>query len=336
MKRIALAAAGLLLMGASALAGGAEDLAAARQAGEKGVRDEAIRLYTQAIAAGDLKADDRLAALRGRGGEYASKGLIADAFNRRDEAARMRENAIADFSAAITLKPGDVELISARAQVLHMNGQYDAALADFDTAVKLKPSALAYTQRAASARAKGDYDRAAADYTAALAANPRDSGIEETDILSERGYSSMLAGRYDAAAADFARSITSGAAERQADVMWLPYQTAWLHLARARAGKDDAEELKANAGRIDLKQWPGTVVAYFMGQTTLDQVSSGSSHGSMGRGRECGLSFFAGEQALARNDKTAAAPLLQRAREVCNVHTIYSLGAATELKRLGK
>ncbi len=51
--------------------------------------------------------------------------------------------------------------------------------------------------------------------------------------------------------------------------------------------------------------------------------------------RECNLSFFSGEQALIKRDKTEAARMFQRAHEVCNVHTVPALAATLELKRLG-
>ena len=132
------------------------------------------------------------------------------------------------------------------------------------------------------------------------------------------------------------RRSTLGAPTRAGDVLWLPYQAAWLHIARARAGQNDAEELARNAGKIDLKQWPGTLIAYFLGQAKLDELTPPSSHGSMGHARECGLSFFAGEQALAKKDNAEAAQQFTRARAVCNIHTVYYLAAGVELKRLGK
>ena len=137
-------------------------------------------------------------------------------------------------------------------------------------------------------------------------------------------------------AADFEKALTIGSASQSGDVLWLPYQAAWLHISRARSGQNDTEELARNAGNIDLKQWPGTLVAYFLGQTTLDKLSPPSNHGAMGRGRECNLSFFTAEQALIKNDKTEASRLFLRAQEVCNVHTFISLAATVELKRLGK
>ena len=156
------------------------------------------------------------------------------------------------------------------------------------------------------------------------------------DIHSERGYAQFIAARYAAAAADFEKALTLGAAARTGDVLWLPYQAAWLHIARARAGENDAEELARNAGKIDLKQWPGTLIAFFLGQAKADQLSPPSSHGAMGRGRECNLSFFTGEQALIKNDGAEAARLFVRARAVCNIHTVHYLAAGVELKRLGK
>ena len=149
----------------------------------------------------------------------------------------------------------------------------------------------------------------------------KDAGIDAVDIYSERGYTQFIAAHYAAAAADLDKALTLGVTARAGDVLWLPYQAAWLHIARARAGQNDAEELARNGGKIDLKQWPGTLIAYFLGQAKLDQLSSASNHGAMGRARECNLSFFTGEQALAKNDSAEAARLVHaRARGVQHPH----------------
>jgi len=88
---------------------------------------------------------------------------------------------------------------------------------------------------------------------------------------------------------------------------------------------------------MDLKQWPGTLIAFFLGQVKADQLSPPSSHSSMmGRARDCNLSFFSGEHALVKGNNAEAARLFVRAREVCNVHTVHFLAAGVELKRLRK
>jgi tetratricopeptide (TPR) repeat protein len=339
MIRVLLAAVCLVLFAATLRAGGLDDLKAANAAAESGKSDEAIRLFTQALGSSDLSPADQLAARKGRGGGYTAKSLIADAFERLDQARSLRDDAIADFSAALGIKTDDAALYVARAQVYDLNGQYDSAIADFDAALKLDNSPLTLVQRASSLSAKGDYDRAVADYTAALATvtkDAKDGGLDAWDIYSQRGYTQFIAARHAAAAADFDQALTLGSAARSGDVLWLPYQSAWLHIARARAGQNDAEELARNAGKIDLKQWPGTLIAYFLGQTTIDQISPPSSHGAMGHARECNLSFFSGEQALAKNDSAEAARQFLRTRAVCNVHTVHYLAAGVELKRLGK
>jgi tetratricopeptide (TPR) repeat protein len=332
----------LLLFAETLQAGGLDDLKAANAAAENGKSDEAIRLFTQALAASDLSPADQFAARKGRGNEYTGKSLIADAFERLDQARGLRADAIADFTAALDSKTDDASVYIARAQVYDLNGQYDSAITDFDAALKLNNSPVTLVQRAGSQSAKGDYDRAVADYSAALAIvtkdakDPKDGDLNTSDIYSQRGYVQFIAARYAAAAADFDKALTLGSAERSGDVLWLPYQAVWLHIARARAGENDAEELARNAGKIDLKQWPGTLIAFFLGQAKADQLSPPSSHGAMGRGRECNLSFFSGEQALVKNDGAEAARLFVRARAVCNIHTVHYLAAGVELKRLGK
>ena len=340
MIRVFLAAAGFtLVVAATAQAGGADDVKAALAAAEQGQTNEAVRLFTQALSAGDLTPADQLAALKGRGSGYASQSLIADAFERLDQARTLRQTAIADFTAALKAKSDDPAVYVARGQAYDLNGQYDAAIADFSTALKLKNAPLTLVQRANSESAKGDYDAAVADFGAAIdlvSKNSTDAGIDVLDIYSERGYAQFIAARYSAAAADFDKALTLGAASRDGDVLWLPYQTAWLHIARARAGENDAEELARNAGKVNVKQWPGTLIAYFLGQAKVDDLLPPSNHGAMGHSRECGLSFFAGEQALAKHDNAEATQRLTSTRATCNIHTVYYLAAGVELTRLGK
>jgi tetratricopeptide (TPR) repeat protein len=338
MIRVLLAAVCMVVLAASSLqAGGLDHLKAAKTAAEASNADEAIHLFTQAISAGDLSPADRLVAHKGRGSIYTAKSMIADAFHKRDDARRLRDNAIDDFTAALHSKTDDDELYVARAQALHLNGQYDKAVADLDAALKLKDSLSTLMQRAASNRAKGDYDRAVADFTAATSKDPKTADLDGWEPYNERGYTQFLAARYAEAAADFDKAVSLGSSTHTGDVLWLPYQAAWLHIARAKAGQNDAEELARNAGKIDLKQWPGTLVAFFLGQVKADQLSPPSSHGSsMGRARDCNLSFFTGEHALVKGDKAEAARLFVRVREVCSIHTVHFLAAGVELKRLGK
>lgn len=336
MMRLIFAAVCTVLFATNLQAAGVADLNAAKAAVEKGNSDEAIQLFTQALGAGDLSPDDQFLARRGRGREYSAKSLIADAFDRHDDGRRLRDNAIADFSAALGLKADDAGVFLERGQNYHLNQQFDSAIADFSAALKLNNMPSTLLQRAASERAKGAYQEAIADCTAALAGDAGDAGLDAWDIFNERGYTEFLAGRYDEAAADFDKALALGAGARVDDVLWLPYQLAWLHIAHVRAGRNDAEQLKGFSGKINQAQWPGTLISFFLGEKRLEEISSPSSHGAMGRGRECNLSLIAGEEALGKGDSAQAQKLVQRAREICNIHTLQYLVAVTELNRMKK
>jgi tetratricopeptide (TPR) repeat protein len=336
MRSIFMSICLMMLFATNLQAAGSTDLKAAIAAAETGTADDAIRLFTQALAAGDLSVEDQLAARKGRGREYSAKSLIADAFERHDDGNRLRQNAITDFSAALSQKADDGAVLVERGQDYHLNRQFDLAVADFSAALKLNPSPSTLLQRAASLRAKGAYEDAIADCTAALSIETRDSGVELWDVYNERGYTEFMAAHYDASAADFAKALDLGAPARVDDVLWLPYQLAWLHIAHARAGKNDSEELGSLSGKISDKQWPGTLISFFRGQLKLEDVSATSSHGAMGRSRECNLSLFAGEDALGKSNSEQARQLILRAREVCNVHTLQYLVAGIELDRMKK
>ena len=336
MIRILLVTACFMLTAGTLKAGSVDDLKAATAAVGQAGPNETIGLFTKALAAGDLSPQDQFAARKSRAAEYAVKSLIDDSFGRLDQARDSRERAIADFTAALAIKTDDASVSIGRAQVYHLSGQYDQAIADFDAALKLSDSLTARLQRANSLRSKGDYDAAIDAYTSALGLDIKDAGFEGWEIYSERGVAAFLATRFDAAAADFEKALTIGAASRTGDVLWIPYQVAWLHIARARAGQNDAEELARNAEKIDLKNWPGTLISYYLGKTPLDRLSPPSDHGAMGHGRECNLAFFIGEDALLKKDNAGAAARFQRARAFCNIHTTTYLAAGAELKRLGK
>lgn len=325
-----------ILMAAPSWADAASDLKAGTDAAQAGRHDEAIAALTRALDDGALPADGQLKALRTRGGEYVTKSLMAEAFDRRDDARRQRDNAIADFSRALALKADDAELLSERGNVFYLNGQYDPSLADLDALLRLKPSAITQMQRAGVYRAKGAYDRAIADYDQLLTSNLADPGLEPWDIHIERGYTDFLAGRFDAAASDFEKGLALGLAAHTGDVLWTPYQAAWLHVARARAGQDDKKELAELAGKINLDQWPGALIAYFLGRRGLADIGSQSGHGSVGRSRDCNMSFFVGQDLLAKGDRAAAERSLRHAQEVCNIHAVTALAAEVELARLKK
>ena len=178
--------------------------------------------------------------------------------------------------------------------------------------------------------AKGQYDRAIQDYDHAISLNPK-----FTNAVNGRGFADFSAGRFAAAARDFEQGLAIGDAQPRGVV---PYIVLWLHLARARDGQADAEEFKRNAATLDLRAWPGPLVASYFRKMTAQEVMEAAKSGDekMQRERGCEASFYLGEDAVLRHSTAEALRLLRQADEACPVSFVEHGAAAAELKRLGE
>jgi lipoprotein NlpI len=145
-----------------------------------------------------------------------------------------------------------------------------------------------------------------------------------------RGVANFNTGQFAAADDDFEQSLSLDA--RDGDVV------LWLHLARARSNRDDAQELASNARMLDPKTWPGPILAYYLGRVDADEVMRAAGNGSadMPRNQSCQAYFFVGEDAVLRQDIDEAARLLRQARDTCALDSFKHAAAEFELKRLPK
>ena len=117
----------------------------------------------------------RLAAYMTRGLGYHNKGL--------------EDQAIADFTSAVALKPGVdtlATLLSARGMAYYGKTLYPQSIADFSETITLKPDyADAYKMRGSAYQMNGQLDNAIADYRAALKLDPDAQGVK--DVLKRLG-----------------------------------------------------------------------------------------------------------------------------------------------------
>jgi len=147
------------LPGPAAAAGGIDLAKSAREAQARGALDDAIRLYDQAIAAGDLSAENQAVVRNNQGIAYWSKGEIDKALAAYDEAIRLEPDyaeayhnrgmahasrdetaqAIADYDAAIRLDPEDAFAFENRGRARLHVGQVAGAIDDLSHAVSLAP-----------------------------------------------------------------------------------------------------------------------------------------------------------------------------------------------------
>ena len=132
------------------------DETAASAALEKGDADTAIALFTKAIAT-NPKATIYF--------DYVSRGI---AYAKKD----MNDQAIADFDAALKIKPGDADALFRRGGIHVQQKNYQAAIEDFTETVKTDPmNAMAYRLRGFAYNTLGNDKAAGADYDQACKLN---------------------------------------------------------------------------------------------------------------------------------------------------------------------
>ena len=134
-------------------------------------------------------------------GDVGTGGIRADVS--AEQAARVHDLAIADFTAAIRLDPNSPSALWERGRAYLGNGSFDRAIADFNEVIRLDPNdAGAYNSRGNAYNSKGDIDRAIADFTAAIRLDPN-----LAFPYNNRGIAYVQKNDIDRAIADFTAAI---------------------------------------------------------------------------------------------------------------------------------
>ena len=120
--------AGFLILAGTAVASasGLDDAKAGLAAAQRGEYDQALRLYSSALAAGDMSPFNVMLAYHNRGNTYQSKGDY--------------ERAIGEYDTAIKLRPDYAEAWFARGRAHFALAQFAAAITDFRQSLKLEPT----------------------------------------------------------------------------------------------------------------------------------------------------------------------------------------------------
>ncbi len=174
MRRLTALGATLLVFvafGSAALAQGLADVRLGNEAFRQGDFAAAVGHYTDAIRSGELDGEALAITYNNRGVAYGEAGDF--------------DPAIADYSQAMALRPGDATTIrnlrvahERRGELRFASGVYDEAVADFTQAIELEPDhPLAYQRRGALYTELGLVDLAIDDLERALLLSPGDAEI---------------------------------------------------------------------------------------------------------------------------------------------------------------
>jgi tetratricopeptide (TPR) repeat protein len=196
----------------------------------------------------------------------------------------MFERAIADYGAALQLRPGAVDYNN-RGLAHAALSDYDRAIADYDAALGFDPAfSFAYANRGDAYRVKGDNERALADLASAIMLDPANSAA-----YFARGRILLYRGALDEAERDLARASELAPANA--------YYALWLELAAQRNHRPS--RLAGAASRLDLMAWPAALVRLFLGEAAPAAVlaAAGDSDPERKSGKLCEAEFFTGAAA---------------------------------------
>ncbi len=233
------------------------------------------------------------------------------------------EDAIRDYDEGLKASPGDLDLILLRGEAKRMAGHALEAIGDFGKVIERDShSAAAYMLRARIYLESGDARAAVSDYEDALDLEPDDPGLRQV-----AGIAQWELGRYRDAARNFTRSA--------ADPKRAAFSYLWLYLTDTKRDMLD-RDFAERAAKLDLAEWPGPILRFFIGKASEDEVLAAAAQGDADTrpDRVCDANFFLGEWHLVKSETDRAGALLGEAAKTCRDELPSAHIARREMSRL--
>lgn len=286
------------------------DLQACYDANDRGDYPAAIEACTRALESGDLSNDDAALALNDRGNAYNRNGDF--------------DRAIDSYNEAIRRKPNYADAYFDRANAYDFKDEYERAVKDYSKAIALRPDdANAYLYRGNSRSLAGDYANAIRDYDKSIKLAPSYADV----AIWSKGQALFNLGRFSDAAAAFRTYL-----QARPDYA---FGGLWLYLAEAHLGKDGRAALADRAQSLDLRQWPGPIVRYYLGAAARDEVMATARIGDPAYldQQACEAAFYLGAFNLTAGNAEDARRDLTKAATQCPKSSAERGAAQSELGR---
>lgn len=232
------------------------------------------------------------------------------------------DDAIANFTATITIDPKFVYAYINRGVAQQNKGDYDRAIADANEAIHLEPSmAGIYPNRGLAYEFKGDFEKAMGDYDKTLSMDPGNASA-----FVGKGIIYLFKGDYPAALLAMSR-----AAELEPKEAGIALFTSIL---AQRTGAIDP--LPQAAEKLDPTEWPFPIVRLFLHQITPGMAMAAVDEPDTRKKatKLCEANFYIGEFFLRKGDRNEAARLLTLATKDCAKDTHERISAEGELRAI--
>jgi lipoprotein NlpI len=250
-----------------------------------------------------------------------------------------------DLTAALSSFRADLSIIAQLVKAAPSNAGYKRDLA------------VAYNWTGSVQREHGDIDDALVSFQSGLAlaealakSNPANQQWQsDVAILSrEEGHTLFDLGRMQDAAAALSAAIQTGQSSNPADLYFRrgvtsilladaagagndlaaalklapsnAYYVLWVHAARVLAEQKDADELRANAERVDPGPWPGIIIGLYLGSVTPEAALKTATEAQDETARTeqiCEANFFVAIYQIGKSARSAAQRLFQSAADQC-------------------
>ncbi len=171
---------------------------------------------------------------------------------------------------------------------------------------------------------KKDYKRAIEDFTEATQLDPTLPQAHQT-----LGFARFFVGDFRPAARNFADSLDL----RRDDI----YAMLWIYIVRSRVAEKDARDILRQVSReVNVTEWPGVLVGYYLGNITPEAVLKAANDSDPKRRREkqCEANFYIGQQLLIDGKKAEATKMFKAALATNVTKFVEYEGARIELQRL--
>ena len=207
--------------------------------------------------------------------------------------------AVADYTAALLERPGDLPALYYRGIARSLNGDIDGGIGDFDLAIASAPTfAGAYVGRATAKRLKGADNDALADLERAIALEPMNPSF-----LHARGCLHYDQRAWPEALADFRRAIALDPARQP--LSWI---RVWLVRSRIGARREATRELQDFVASKSSESWELSIASFLLGRRSeSDLLKLVPADPALLRAeRRTQLSFYVGARHLLDGDRAAA------------------------------